>query len=244
MFREDVGEDLVLGVLELVVGLIFIWVGLHKFIIRGLDGFYLIRWGQKGKIGNFDNEPSVFGWGVGSWGFFLAYVFLFVLLWLFIFLLLVILWFLVLLLLCGDGILLSDIFRFFLVLLIFFFWLLRFLGWLFWFFRGLLRLIRLPSVAIGGLFEFLFLGLCLKPLPLLIFDSLSFFSFLNLLFLKFLGLFFILGFSILNNLLLFVKANSFSLLLGTSLNLPGSFGGQSPLGCEGFLFLVDFVGLD
>ena len=40
LFREDIGEDLVLGILELIMALIFIWVGLHKFIIMGLDGFY------------------------------------------------------------------------------------------------------------------------------------------------------------------------------------------------------------
>ena len=106
LFGEDVGEDLVLGVLELVVGLLFIWVGLHKFIIMGLDGFYWDWMGLEGKIGNFDNEPSVFGWGVGCGGFFLADVFLLVFLWLFIFFLL-----------CGDGVLLSDIFRVFLILL-------------------------------------------------------------------------------------------------------------------------------
>ena len=41
-----------------------------------------------------------------------------------------------------------------------------------------------------------------------------------------------------------MKANSFRFLLGPSLDLLGSFGDQSPLGGEGFLFLVYFVGLD
>ena len=53
LFRENIGEDLVLGILELIVGLIFIWVGLHKFIIMGLDGFYWDGWGSEGKDRQF-----------------------------------------------------------------------------------------------------------------------------------------------------------------------------------------------